>query len=386
MEKRINYLDGMKGWMAVVIVLTHYMLALWPKGYVGFGSGAAGNLRGYVLANLPWSLFSNTSISLYLLFGMISFFVVVAYRKAGNDLLVLQRQACKRYFQFVLPVFVVTIAAGLLYRFGVLQYEGMAGLTGSAWNKAIVPTTDNPALMLFYSLAGIYFNNKIEFLTVLWCMHIIFTGSYLTYGVLALFGRVRYRWVCYAVFLVVSVFYPAYLVFVAGAVSGEFFLRWQQRHDGALKREKPAGISCGGGALVISGFVIGMIPSPLLPAGITLEMTYAAAVFFILSGLIFCKWLPRFLSWKWAVWIGRYLFSVILVHIFILYTFSFWLYRLLASYIGEKGLLFGIVSAASLPVVILCSIGFYRLFELPSRKLAGRVASCLIKNTGGEAD
>lgn len=379
MEKRIHYLDGLKGWMAVVIVLTHYMIALRPEGYVGFGSGVTGDLREHVLANLPWSLFSNTSISLYLLFGMISFFIVVAYRKAGDDVTVLQRQACKRYFQFVLPVFVATIAGGLLYQFGILQYEGLAGLTGSVWNTAIVPTTDNPGLMLFYALAGIYFNNKVEFLTVLWCMHIIFIGSYLTYGVLALFGRVRYRWVCYAVFLCVAVFYPAYLVFVAGAVCGEL---WQQKREG-FKTGRTVWL---GVALVILGLVIGMVPSPFLPVGITLEMTYAVGVLFILSGLILSERIFRFLAWKWAVWFGRYLFSVILVHIFILYTFSLWLYRLLAVYIEGKDLLFGLVAALSMPVVMLCSVGFYRLFELPSRKLAGFVASRLIKDTGGEED
>lgn len=360
-------------------MLTHYMIALRPEGYVGFGSGVTGDLREHVLANLPWSLFSNTSISLYLLFGMISFFIVVAYRKAGDDVTVLQRQACKRYFQFVLPVFVATIAGGLLYQFGILQYEGLAGLTGSVWNTAIVPTTDNPGLMLFYALAGIYFNNKVEFLTVLWCMHIIFIGSYLTYGVLALFGRVRYRWVCYAVFLCVAVFYPAYLVFVAGAVCGEL---WQQKREG-FKTGRTVWL---GVALVILGLVIGMVPSPFLPVGITLEMTYAVGVLFILSGLILSERIFRFLAWKWAVWFGRYLFSVILVHIFILYTFSLWLYRLLAVYIEGKDLLFGLVAALSMPVVMLCSVGFYRLFELPSRKLAGFVASRLIKDTGGEED
>lgn len=374
----------MKGWMAVIIVFTHYMLAMWPKGFVGFGSGADGDLREYVRAGLPWSLFSNTSISLYLLFGMISFVIVVTYRNAGNALLILQRQACKRYFQFLFPVFAATIAAGLLYHFGILQYEGMAEMTGSMWNRAIIPTTDHPGMMLFYSVIGIYFNNKVEFLTVLWCMHIIFIGSYLTYSVLALFGRIRYKLVCYAAFLLVAAFNPVYLIFVAGAISGELFYCRQHKQEGSIDRKRQGVFSFGGAALVFLGCVIGLIPGPFLPAGITLEMTYAISAFCVLSGLIFCQWLPRFLSWKWAVWLGRYLFSVILVHIFVLYTFSFWLYRLLADFIQDRGWLFLTVSVVSLPVVILCAVGFYRLFELPSRKFAGYVASCLIKESGGE--
>ncbi|MGN1179746.1 MAG: hypothetical protein ACI4SD_00925 [Suilimivivens sp.] len=93
MDKRVDYLDGLKGLMTIFVVFTHYMLALFPKGYVGFGSGLEGNLKEEVVANFPWSLFSNTSISLYLFFAMIPMFVVLSYRKHGDDAAVLQRQA-----------------------------------------------------------------------------------------------------------------------------------------------------------------------------------------------------------------------------------------------------------------------------------------------------
>lgn len=371
MTKRLAYLDGLKGWMAVLIVLAHYMLALWPKGYVGFGSGAEGDLSEYVTDALPWSLFSNTSISLYLLFGMISFLVVVAYRNAGagSACPVLERQASKRYFQFLIPVFVATVGAYILYETGILRYEELAELSGSVWNRSVIPTTDNVWLMLFYAVIGIYFNNSVEFLTVLWCMHIIFIGSYLVYAIWALFGNCRWRFVSVLVFSVICIFFPEYFVFAAGALSGELFYMWQQKSRDRVQ-DGWKNFLCGV-ILIVAGIVSGLIPSPLLPEPFSLNVTYAVSVFAILTGLMFCKGIQRFLSWRGFVWLGKYLFSIILVHIFVLYTFSAWFYHVLSAWLeAGSGVIFIVTSLVSFPVVVIISIGFYRLFELPSRKLA----------------
>lgn len=377
MKNRFLYLDGLKGWMAVSVVLTHYMLALWPKGYIGFGSGIEENLRSYVISDMPWSLFSNTSISLYLLFGMISYLVVVAYRSAGNSSAVLERQASKRYFQFLIPVFAATVGAYFLFEIGILPYEEIAELTGSAWNSAIAPTTDNVGWMLFYAVIGIYFNNKLSFLTVLWCMHIIFIGSFLVYGIWALFGKHQNWFVCSLVFFIVSLFYQEYLVFAAGALSGELFVRWREK-AGSRK------LSFCGAVAIVCGIVLGLIPSSLLPEPLSLQMTYAAGVFLILTGLTFCKKIQHFLSWKGFVWLGKYLFSIILAHIFVLYTFSAWLYRFLSVWLETgSGELFLVTSVVSLPVVILASVAFYKLFEEPSRKLANYVGKRMQGTTQG---
>lgn len=389
MTNRVSYLDGLKGWMAVCVVLTHYMLALWPKGFVGFGSGVEENMRGYVTAQMPWSLFSNSSISLYLLFAMISFFIVLSYRSSGNALSVLQRQASKRYFQFLIPVFAATVCAYGLYGLGALAYEPVAEMTGSSWNRAIEPTTGNAGLMLFYALFGIYFNNQVEFLTVLWCMHIIFIGSYLTYGILALFGNYRKRFICYLIFFAVALFYPSYFIFAAGAICGELFFQQKSGSDGKRSKGTQGARTLGGVFCVLAGVAIGLIPAPLLPGWLNLEVTYACSGFLILSGLTFCRRLQRFLSWKGFVWLGKYLFSIILVHIFVLYTFSAWLYKILSSQVINGGLLYILTALISLPVIFLCSACFYKLFEEPSRRLAeyiGRRAAAAKTESGGEAD
>ncbi len=384
MNKRIKYLDGLKGVIALIIVLTHYMLALWPQGYVGFGSEVEENtMREHISLTLPWSLFSNTSISLYLLFGMISLFIVVSFRSAGNSQKLLEKKALGRYFQFLIPVFTVTLAAYILYETGALSYEGLADQTGSSWNRAVIPTTDSVWLMLFYGLIGIYFNNRVEFLTVLWCMHLIFIGSYLTYGVLALFGNCGKRWICYLAFFVIAFFYPSYLIFAAGAVNGELFYRWRQREgqkeEGTTSFTTWRSTFCGG-VLIFAGLMLGMVPSPFLPSGISLEMTYAVSSFLILCGLMLCRKLQCILSQKVFTWLGKYMFSMILTHIFVLYTFSAWLYRLLSVHTAMgSGALFLITALVSLPPVLLCAVGFYRLCEEPSRKLAKYISKFVME-------
>ncbi len=123
--------------------------------------------------------------------------------------------------------------------------------------------------------------------------------------------------------------------------------------------------------MIVAGIALGLVPSPMLIEPLSLYITYAFSVFLILTGLMFCKGMQRFLSWKGFVWLGKYLFSIILVHIFVLFTFSAWLYRFLLTWLDAGGgAVFAVTSLVSLPVVVLISMGFYRLFELPSRKLA----------------
>lgn len=193
-KNRIEYFDGLKGLMALIVVLLHYMMALFPKGYVGFGSGVDSNPSSVVEKGMPWSLLSNSSLCLYIFLALISFFIVWGYRQHNSQIEVVQKKAVGRYFQFMIPVFAATVMAYIFYEIGFLQYDMVADMTGTSWSRNLVPTTHNPLKMIFYGIVGIYFNNKVEFLTVLWCMHIIFLGSMLTYAVLALFGNSRYTY------------------------------------------------------------------------------------------------------------------------------------------------------------------------------------------------
>ncbi|MBO5293386.1 MAG: acyltransferase [Lachnospiraceae bacterium] len=373
MDKRVDYLDGLKGFIAIWVVFTHFMLALFPKGYVGFGSGAAGNMKAEVVANLPWSLLSNSSLSLYLFFAMIPMFIVLGYRRHGNDVAVLQRQAAGRYFQFVIPVFAATVLAFVLYECGFLKYDAMAELTGAPWSQAIIPTTHHVGWMLFYGLLGIYFNNQVEFLTVLWCMHIIFIGSMLTYGIWALFGNSRYRCLAGIVYVIVGCFMPEYLVFAGGGLMGEILYSSQKQEKAGKHTNRTwIGLLC-----ILLGAMLGLVPSPLLPEHVTLHMTYALASMLLLYGWIQCSWAQKLSSWKGIVGVGQYSFSVILSHILVLYSFSYWLYRLLKHFITDAGVLFGLTFLASLGVILVCSKVFFVLFERPSRLLAKRVSGYL---------
>ena len=385
MDKKLEYLDGLKGLMAIFVVFTHYMLALFPKGYIGFGSGVEENMKEEAAANLPWSLFSNSSISLYLFFAMIAVFIVLKYRRHGNDVSVLQRSAAGRYFQFLIPVFASTVLAFVLYQCGFLQYESMEQLTGAPWSLAIVPTTNHIGWMLFYGLFGIYFNNQVEFLTVLWCMHIIFIGSMLTYGVWALFGNGRNRYLAAIVYLIIACALPDYFVFAVGGILGEILYAKQKREEEGNDREKPwIGLVC-----ILLGAILGLVPSAFLPEHVTLYLTYALASGLILYGVLNCSWSRKLLLWKGFTGISKYGFSIILTHIFVLYSFSYWFYRFLKGFIADAGVLFILTFLVSFVVVVFISKLFWMLFERPSRVLAKKMSGYLCgaeeeeENVGG---
>lgn len=369
MSKRVDFLDGLKGLMVIFVVLTHYFLALYPQGYIGYGSNVVGDPKEAVIANLPWSLFSNTSINLYMFLALIPVFIVLSYRRHGNDIAVLQRQAATRYFQFVIPVFAATVLAFIGYESGFFQYEAMAEMTDSSWSLSIIPTTDNPFWMLFSGLFSIYFNQSVECLTVLWCMHIIFIGSMLTYGIWALFGQSKYRYLPGIVYLIIGCFFTEYLVFAGGSIIGEI-LYIQQTEKGKEKQNKKQWL---GWLCTIAGIVFSFLPSAFLPKYVTLHMTYGLATFLLLYGTLNINLLQRILNNKGLISISQYGFSIVLSHIFVLFTFSYWFYKVLMGVISDPGILLFVTFVVSFVVVLICSKIFFELFEKPSRLLAKKV-------------
>lgn len=375
MEKelgRIKYIDGLKVIMAIAVVFTHYMLAFYPNGYVGFGSGVNEGIKKCIRGGMPWSLISNSSISLYLFFAMISFVIAVNYREKQSDISVIQKQAVGRYFQFLIPVFAATFLAFVLYETGFLRYEQVAAMTGTPWSLSIRPTTHSFGLMLLYGIIGIYFNNNVEFLTVLWCMHVIFIGSMLTYAIMALFGNLRYKYICCIMFMIVGLIFPQYLVFAVGVISGEIYNYVRYRELEGWK------INLAGICMICTGIAIGMIPSVYLPKYINLYISYAAGSLLILCGVVICRPVQKLLSWKGFMILRGQEFSIILVHIFVLYSFSAWLYKLLLQFIHNNQLCFLFTFLISLPVIALGAIIFNILFEKPSRRLSKRVSGILM--------
>lgn len=108
-KRRIQYIDAIKGISGIWVTFFHYVLAFFPIGYVGWGSGVGDSDRAArFFSAFPVSAFTNSSFPLYTFFALISFTLAAAYFGGGSGESV-KRQAVKRYFRLMPPVLACTM-------------------------------------------------------------------------------------------------------------------------------------------------------------------------------------------------------------------------------------------------------------------------------------
>ena len=361
-KRRIQYIDAIKGISGIWVTFFHYVLAFFPIGYVGWGSGVGDSDRAArFFSAFPVSAFTNSSFPLYTFFALISFTLAAAYFGGGSGESV-KRQAVKRYFRLMPPVLACTMICYALLACGLMFNARLGELAPSEWSSVFY---GNGASFLSALVSGIYtafVYGDGYYCSILWCMNVIFIGSYLSYGILLLFGAARGRWLFYAaIFALCAAVAGDYAAFVAGIAAA----------DAAASFPRLKGVRGLGPALIFSGLLAGVFFPPVwLPSGIQAGVLYSAANFAVLLGFALSVSAQRAVDFKWLCGAGKWSFALILVHFPVMMSFSAW------AFVGliERGWIFvpavAASWAASIPVLALAVWLFYKFVELPSEKFA----------------
>ena len=366
---RIDYIDVLKLIMCYLIMLLHFTLAYFPEGFIGYGSQypPAERYQAFMDA-LPLSLFSNTSIHLFAFFVLIAMLPTIAFYKSKSPYQTLQRQAIKRYFRFLLPVGAAILITHYLHAYGFLDFKSMAQLNNSSWSAAIEPVAMPLPALLLHSFVQCYFENCGQILTVIWCMYIIFLGSMLSLALLALFGTSRFRFLLYGASLPLLIIYPTYATFIFGIGCGDFYVHGLNKLTLKSKQQNMLGL-----VLITVGICIGILPDVVLPKYITTTYTCSLGAALLVLGVLLSSWLQGLLSRSFLVQQAKYTFSVLLVHIWVLFSVSLPLYQFFMPITASSSLSFALVFALCVIITQLLAIVFYHLFEKPSQSLANYV-------------
>ncbi len=371
MKKRIDYFDGLKFILCYMVMLMHYVLAFLPSGFIGFGSEVApeDQIR-TVVDNLPFSLLINSSLVLYIFFALIAVIATIVFYSTKNQQKFLEKQCVKRYFRFVIPVAAAILLTYGLYRAGLLHFEDVYELSGSTWSLAIAPWAASWTEALYIAFIKSYFVADNAILTVLWCMDIIFIGSFLTYGFLACMGNSKRRFGAYIVLALLGCFFPKYLIYLVGIMCGDFFIH--KLPDTKLQGRKKEMFAL---VLLILGIVIGYVPFCFLPEKISVTLLYCVGTMLTLLGLMYSEFLQKIFSAKPLVSQAKYSFALLLTQIPVMYGISYHTFKWIEQMTGNYILTFWINAVIYALATHLISIVFYRVFEQPSIKLADWVYS-----------
>ena len=362
---RIEFIDGLRGLSAFIVLYVHYCMFFFPVIPSGFYNSC------FIVCE----------------FFVISGFVL-SYRfwkNTNSD--VLTSSSLRRYVRLTAAPLISILAFYVLLKLSLVHHVEIFTLAGaSEFTHKFFNLTPNLSDALYEGLWGVYFNynQSSSYNPVLWTMQWEFKGSILVAAFLILFGKVRNRLPLYIIFLLVSIdtLYPTFIF-------GVMFSDLIYSKEGKNLHEKLKEYKIFSLVLLIIGIFLGLYVyygnsilnlytllnfEFLAQKGINHEQLYhMISSALIMYAILHLEILKKILSCKILTKIGEYSFSLYLIHIHIpLSLGGFILLELL-----DRGFNITICSIfassislwATIPAVFL----LHHLVDMPAGNLAKRV-------------
>ena len=387
--EHILWIDGLRGIACFLIFAHHLALHFYPSVY--YGELETPHLPHRIdvrLATSPLGVIINGNFFLCV-FLLISAYLtasgIMRYERADLPRGVFQA-FIKRWPRLMFPA----LATGLLNYVTVsLLYR--TGLSG------VAPTQSLPELLL-HSILIQWFTMDSSVLGPFWMLHLLLLGSWaimlLSIPAALLKKRRAVLWVAYVLFLI-----------PAARISHYFFcmqLGLILAYGHAFGKQPASGprTRLAGGFCIAAGLFLGGYPSFAIPHNgyrifdfllynidEAYQLIHSTGALLLVYGLflIYSRKKDGILTARPFQWLGKRSYSVFLVHVIVINTFSYLLSeKLLACGVGY---LTSVIITVPLTValVLLLSALFYRFAEQPCAKLTAKLVALLTKRRPSEA-
>ena len=314
--KRLNYIDGLKGWCATSVCLLHFQLMFVIDGFIGWKClpEAASDPFGYYFRWFPYSILTNNSFPLYIFFALISFIVSYTFLKNRNEDK-LKQKILLRYFRFMPLVLVACFVAYLLLHFKLCPLQEFYDITGNTWAYARLEENYSFFDMMKIGLFTSYFEGT-QLVSPLWCLHYIFLGSMLSFIMMLLYTKVDNKRFFFGSAILVFYFVDQnYLAFIIGLIAG-------------IIASKEYSLSEVNSALMVAvSCILGLFPPVLLPSYVNVVTLYAIGAGILIVSIHCCFSNHPLLCNKFADFLGRESLALIVWHFLIMQSLNIFLYN-----------------------------------------------------------
>lgn len=316
---RLHFLDGMRGWAALMVVIWHYFISIFP----------ASDATKQALHYLP---FLNGPLAVSIFFVISGFALSIAMVEKPSYWR-LARMSASRYFRLAIPV----VASCL-----IVYLAMVAGLIFRPFPETIASQLQfEPSFfgLLKFSFFDVFFRylNSTVYNTPLWTMQFELFGSAIVFLLLLTLQWWRWRLVAYAILLAYYLAHSSfYALFVAGVILANLLRVIEHTRLSRLHYALIA-IAIGYGACV---------PYLTHNTKTTLGLVGIIGLF---SALVILPGARRFFSTPLSRFLGAISFPIYLVHVPVVYIFSvrFYAYLLEQSMsVAASALCTGVVSLA----------------------------------------
>lgn len=362
MSQKIEALESLRGIGAFIVLIAHLLCTFYPAMYF-----AGSKLHfGYedAIRNGPAHLLYNGQFAVCLFFALSGYVLSHKYF-ITRDVETLRSSAYRRYFRLMVPVLAAVMISFIVGSFGLYHHREIVDITGSGWLDHLFRFPNDDIFRAIYSgLFGVFFSADGRYDNTLWTMTTELHGSFLVYGFLFFFGN---RWERIFAYIV------GFLLFKDGYMIS--FLAGMALCD--LNTTLKYGVSeiiCIG--ITITGLWMAAVPDDvnglLSIIGLHIGAKDPNLIFgsiLVLAGVAFSPSLKKLLSNGFMVWMGKLSFSVYVVHLIIICSYSCMAFSLL-NQIVPYNIAAMVTIASSIILVYLVATYFYRWFDLGGQRLS----------------
>lgn len=389
-QRKLLYLESLRGIAAVVVILSHFANAFFPAAAIN-PTDPTHNAYEWWFHNTPLGIVLAGNFAVCLFFVMSGYVLVRPYFLAKRSE-VLVSAAYRRYFRLMPPAALSVLIALLLMKLHLFTNQAVVPLSGSYhWLNALWNFPPSIKVALYQAFAGSFLANQVSFNPLLWTMTVEFLGSMLIFGVASVFGNQPKRWLVYAALAIIFA-RTYYLGFIVGMALADYFSA-----PGAVARihvrERYLTL------LLVTGLLLGAYPSdgyasiswykslviPFLNSAQLISLWHTIGATFVVGSILIWTRAKSLLSHRSVVFLGRMSFSLYLTHLIILCTLGTELFVLLHTHMGYR-LSVLVTSLVTFGVIFVVAYAYTRFVDEPSIRRARRIGAWLMDRTPGSPE
>jgi peptidoglycan/LPS O-acetylase OafA/YrhL len=357
--ERLHFLDALRGWAALVVVLCH-TLQVWLANPTRMGTLGLGQVLDAVNST-PLGILMDGQLAVYVFFvisgAALSYSILIADNPKERLLML----ALSRYLRLTLPVLGSCLLAFAILASGGFSNVEAAAASQSSWLDDFYRFEPNFLSMLRFAVFDVYFayDSATSWNAVLWTMPIELVWSFAVFALFAAPWRLLRR--CLALALTVLLFDHASACFFAGYLIADLIAA-QRTHS--QPRSAMVGVITIALAMALATLRSAPLTYPINDILQTVAGRNLVAIMLLL-GVSQSPLAQSALSGRVSRFLGRISFSLYLVHLLIICSASSALFLSLHGKLPVSMEML-IVAIFTVTVSIVCAWMFAACFEEPT--------------------
>jgi peptidoglycan/LPS O-acetylase OafA/YrhL len=292
---RLYFLDGLRGFGALIVVLTH----------VFFQDNPITTKTVQAVGNFA---LLNGHFAVWVFFIVSGFSLSVSFLRTGNRR-ALSALSVGRYFRLSIPI----LAFSLIFWLAIQLH--LVPDVSDRWGGWSEYLTFRPSFFetLRFSLFDVFFryDEATSINPPLWTMSYELGGSMIVLGMLALIGHQKRRWIVYLVlFAIVTAVVPYLAAFLFGLAGADFYL------SGAFPRLRRLLTWLAPLLTLVALLLATEFPDE------SQDLVYLGTTTLFFTGCLFSPWMKSLLESRLARFLGRIAFPLYLIHTLIEWTLT----------------------------------------------------------------